>query len=113
MALGGGFAAGAASGLLGVGGGIVLVPVLVWLLDLPQHEAQATSLAAIVPIALGGSLVFHRAGAVDPSLVLPLVLGAAAGAPIGALVMRKVPEAALRSAFGVLTIVIGLIMLFT
>jgi uncharacterized membrane protein YfcA len=60
-----GFLAGLASGLFGVGGGIVMVPLLVWLVAFDQHRAHATSLAAIVVIAAAGAIVFGNAGSID------------------------------------------------
>ncbi|MDQ4027986.1 MAG: sulfite exporter TauE/SafE family protein, partial [Actinomycetota bacterium] len=79
--------AGLLSGLLGVGGGIVIVPLLVLLTGHSQHEAHATSLAAILPIAAIGAATFAVAGEVDLRLAGLLGVGAVVGAPLGARVM--------------------------
>jgi hypothetical protein len=87
-----GFAAGVASGLLGVGGGIVMVPGLVLALGATQHQAHVTSLAAIVPIGLVGFAVFAAHGEINYAIAGLLVLGALVGAPAGARAMSKIPE---------------------
>lgn len=99
--------AGVVSGLLGVGGGIVIVPLLVFLVGLSQHQAHATSLAAVIPIALVGSLTYLAAGESQPLVALPLALGALVGAPIGARSMATLPEAKLKLIFGMLLLVMG------
>ncbi|MFN2587087.1 MAG: TSUP family transporter [Actinomycetota bacterium] len=105
-----GFAAGAASGLLGVGGGTVMVPLLVALLAFSQHRAHATSLAAIVPIASVAVAVFATEGAVEYDTAALLALGAVAGAPLGARAMAAVGERSLEAAFGVFLVAVGVTM---
>lgn len=100
-----GVAAGVAAGLFGVGGGIVFVPALTLVLGMPQVEAEATSLLAIVPVALLGTWRQRRSGDVrwrDAGLI-----GAAsvATAVAGALVADALPERALRLAFAALILV--------
>jgi uncharacterized protein len=106
-----GFAAGIASGLLGVGGGIVMVPGLVLVLGATQHEAHATSLAAIVPIGLVGFAVFAIHGEVNYAIAGLLVLGALVGAPVGARAMSKVPERPLAIVFAIVLVVAGVRLL--
>lgn len=106
-AVGIGMAAGIASGLLGIGGGLVIVPLLVGLLSVSQHHAHATSLAAIVLIAAGGAVAFGSAGEVDLPIAGFLAVGALAGAPIGARLMARTSEARLKVAFGALMVVVG------
>ena len=105
-----GLAAGVMSGLLGVGGGIVMVPLLVALVGLTQHQAHATSLAAIVPIAAVGALAFELRGNVDHLVAVLLAAGALVGAPLGARAMAGLAPGTLRAAFGVLMILVGLQM---
>lgn len=97
----GGFAAGALSGLFGVGGGVVMVPVLI-AAGLSQHQSHATSLAAIVPIAAVGALLFALQGEIDWAIAGLLALGATAGAPAGARAMERIPQRSLRLLFGAL-----------
>ena len=106
-----GFAAGAASGLLGVGGGIVMVPGLVLVLGATQHQAHATSLAAIVPIGIVGFAIFALHGEVNYAIAGLLVLGALIGAPAGARAMSRVPERPLALVFAVVLVVAGVRLL--
>lgn len=110
-AVGVGLATGTLSGLLGVGGGIIMVPLLVALIHLSQHQAQATSLAAIVPIGAVGALTFALDGAIDFKVAGLLALGALAGAPIGARLMSRIRERPLKIMFGVLMIAVGVQLL--
>ena len=107
-----GAGAGLLSGLFGVGGGLLMVPALVLLAGLAQHRAHATSLAAIVPIALVGALVFGRAESVD--LVAAAVLAAASllGVQAGARVMGRISGDRLALLFAGFVAVVALAMLF-
>jgi uncharacterized membrane protein YfcA len=91
--------AGALSGLFGVGGGIVIVPGLVLLGSLAQRRAHATSLAAIVPIAVAGAAGYALEGAMDLPAAALLVAGAAAGTFAGTHFLRRLPDRALKVVF--------------
>ncbi|HEY7727470.1 MAG TPA: sulfite exporter TauE/SafE family protein [Candidatus Eisenbacteria bacterium] len=82
VALGAGV--GVLAGLLGVGGGTILVPVLVLLQRVDQHTAQGVSLLMIVPTAIVGAWRYARHGHIAPRLLPPLMAGGAAGALLGA-----------------------------
>jgi hypothetical protein len=104
--------AGLASGLLGVGGGILIVPLLVSFAGLTQHEAHATSLAAIVPIAAVGATRFALDSSVDLPLAALLTVGSFAGAPLGAKLMVRSKEATLKLLFGVLIMAVAVQLLW-
>lgn len=106
-----GLAGGLASGLLGVGGGIFMVPLLVALAGLSEHEAHATSLLAILPIALVGAAVFAAGGQASFSLAALLALGSLAGAPVGARIMARLTEGTLKAVFGAAMIVVAVVLL--
>jgi uncharacterized protein len=108
-----GLVAGLVSGLLGVGGGMVMVPLLVLAAHLDQHHAHATSLAAVIVIGAGGAITFALDGEVDVALAAWLALGSLFGAPLGALVMHRTPEGSLKIAFGCLMIVVAGLLLWT
>lgn len=93
---------GVLSGLLGIGGGIVMVPLLVAVLALEQREAQATSLATMLPpVGLPGVLVYAEAqGGLPWALVGALVAGFGAGAFLGARAASRARPATLQRAFG-------------
>ena len=107
-----GAAAGLLSGLFGVGGGIVLVPAMVLLIGFGQHRAQATSLAAIVPIAAVGAYLFGRADSVDFVAAALLVAGSLLGVQAGARVMHGMTDARLTRVFGIFLLIVALGMLF-
>ena len=99
-----GVAAGAAAGLFGVGGGIVFVPTLTIVLGLAQLEAEATSLLAIIPVAILGSWRQTRAGTVRWRDATTIGLASVATAVAGALIADAAPEKALRIGFAALLV---------
>lgn len=105
-----GFFVGILSGLLGVGGGIFIVPILVAYFGLTQHIAQATSMAIVVPTSLVSSLIYGFHGNMDIPLALNLIVGSICGASIGARVMKKIPAVRLKQLFGILLMLVGLRM---
>ena len=106
-----GLGAGFASGLFGVGGGVVIVPALVGFAGFDQHGAHGTSLAAIVPIASVGAATFALSGDVDLPIALLLAAGSLVGAQLGARIMMRSSERSLRVAFGALMVVSAIVML--
>jgi uncharacterized membrane protein YfcA len=105
-----GLVAGVASGLLGIGGGLLLVPGLLWL-GFAQHEAHATSLAAIVLIAAASVVPFALGGEVNPGAGALLAVGAVVGAYVGAAVTDRMPERGLRLSFVALAVVVAGLLL--
>lgn len=99
-----GLAAGVLSGVLGVGGGIVFVPGLVLVAGLHQVDAEATSLLAIVPVALLGAWRQHGYGNVRRSDGLALGALSATGAIVGVALANVLSGEALRLAFALLTL---------
>jgi uncharacterized membrane protein YfcA len=109
-----GLVVGAVSGLIGVGGGVLLVPALIYLLKFTQHEAQGTSIAVLVPpIGIFAAMEYYRQGYVRLSVVAWIAAGFLVGAFVGAVVSGQAPEALLRRVFGVLMLFIALQMLFS
>ncbi|SCM80374.1 putative permease [uncultured Sporomusa sp.] len=107
---GAGFVVGILSGLLGVGGGIFLVPIMVTYFSITQHIAQATSMAVIIPTALVSSAVYGFHGNIDVGLAVNLAIGSMCGASIGARIMKRIPAIRLKQLFGLLLILVGLRM---
>jgi uncharacterized membrane protein YfcA len=102
-----GLAAGVIAGLLGVGGGVLFVPGLVLLVGLDQHHAEATSLLAIVPVALVGTYRQDRYGNVRRADALTLGLLSVVGAASGVALANVLSGAALRDAFAALMVVVA------
>lgn len=95
---------GFASGLLGLGGGTITVPIMVLLAGLEQHTAQGTSLLAMVPSAMVGSYTHYTHGNLQREVVPGLVAGIIAGAFVGGLLAGQLPEFWLRLVFAVVLI---------
>jgi hypothetical protein len=102
-----GLAAGVIAGLLGVGGGVLFVPGLVFFLGLGQHQAEATSLLAIVPVALIGTYRNDRYGNVRRGDALLLGVLSLAGAGAGVALANALSGRVLRDAFAGLMVVIA------
>jgi uncharacterized membrane protein YfcA len=103
-----GVLAGGLSGLLGVGGGLIIVPGLIVVLHARQHVAHATSLAAIVPTAVAGAAAYGKASALDWRIGALLIAGSVPGARGGAMLMQRIPAARLRTGFGVFVVAVGI-----
>jgi uncharacterized membrane protein YfcA len=108
---GAGFIVGILSGLLGVGGGVFLVPIMVSYFAISQHVAQATSMAIVVPTAVVSSVVYGFHGNIEISLALNLILGSICGASLGARLMKKIPADRLKQLFGIVLLLVGLRMI--
>jgi len=103
-----GLIAGASAGLFGVGGGFLMVPAMVLLLDQSQHVAQGTSLLVIVPTTLVGTALNVRRRNVDLPLLVPLAVAGIVGAVLGALASVRLDPDTLRRIFGIVMILVSL-----
>jgi uncharacterized protein len=103
-----GLGTGAAAGLLGVGGGILMVPFLTLAVGLSQHAAEATSLVVVLPTAIVASVALRRRGVGDLGLALRFGLVGALGGAAGALLALALPAATLRVVFAAFLTVVGL-----
>ncbi|MFZ0014829.1 MAG: sulfite exporter TauE/SafE family protein, partial [Acidimicrobiia bacterium] len=102
-----GLAAGILGGGLGVGGGIILVPLLVFV-GFERHRAHATSLAAILLIAIAGAISFGASGEINVGFGITIGIGGIVGSVIGASVMNRVSPRALTIVFGIVLLVAGI-----
>lgn len=102
-----GLVAGVLAGMLGIGGGALFVPALVLIVGLDQVDAEATSLLAIVPVALVGALRQRRYGNLRPREGLTLGGFAIPGALAGVAIVNSVPERTTEVAFAVLLLYIA------
>jgi uncharacterized protein len=98
------------SGLLGIGGGTVMVPLLVMLGGLTQRESHATSLAAMILIASSALIVYGGAGRVDVLAAAALLIGSLFGAKTGADLLSRSSERTLKMAFGAFLLVAGALL---
>ncbi len=95
-----GITAGTFGGLLGIGGGIVMIPLMVEVLKLSQHKAHGTSLVALVFTGIGGSITYALNGAIDITAAVLLALTAVVTAPLGARYAHVLSEKKLKKYFG-------------
>lgn len=105
-----GLAAGALSGFLGVGGGVVLVPAMVMLLNFRVHEAVGTSLMVMAIYAIPGSVAHYLLGHVDIALLVPIALGSVLGAQLGARFAVRTRERKLKLSFSIFLLAVALYM---
>lgn len=105
-----GIGGGILSGLLGVGGGVVMVPLLVLWARYSQREAHAASLGAIIPISIAGVLTYGAAGKVRWVDAAALAVGAIAGARVGAGLLARIDERLLKLVFGVFLVAVATLM---
>jgi uncharacterized protein len=108
-----GVAAGVLSGLIGVGGGIIIVPALVYFLAFSQQKAQGTSLGILLlPVGILAVMQYYKQGHVDVRVVLIVSLAFIAGGYFGSKLALNLPEATLKKIFAVVLIIIACKMLF-
>ena len=106
-----GLVSGITSGLFGVGGGIVMVPAMMFFLSLPIKTAVGTSLAVIIPTALMGSFQHHRQGNLNWTVALMLAPTAIAGGYAGAWLTKHISAGNLKRGFGGFLVLVGLRLL--
>ncbi|MEX0624913.1 MAG: sulfite exporter TauE/SafE family protein [Chloroflexota bacterium] len=108
-----GLFAGVLSGLFGIGGGIVIVPLLVLVVGLTTTQAAGTSLAALLlPVGALGALEYWRGGFVDLGLAAVLAVGLLLGAYLGARLGISLPVEVVQRGFGVLLVIVGIRFIF-
>lgn len=107
--LGIGLAAGTLSGLVGIGGGLVIVPLLIMLGGMSQIAAQGTSIGALIlPVGIFAAIKYYKAGNLDVRSSLFIALAMALGAFLGATLALKLPQDTLKKIFGIVLIAAGI-----
>ncbi len=106
-----GFLGGLLGGLIGVGGGVIMIPLMTWLAKISQHKAHGTSLVAIIFTGLVGAGTYYFHGSVDWRASLVIAVSAVVTARFGALFAHSLPEKKLKKAFGFFLIFASLLLL--
>ena len=106
-----GFAAGIFGGLIGLGGGLIMIPLMVGVLKLSQHKAHGTSLVALVFTGISGSITYALNGAIDITAAVLLALTAIFTAPLGAHYAHTLAEWKLKKTFGAFLIFCSVLLL--
>jgi hypothetical protein len=108
-----GLAAGFFSGMVGIGGGLIIVPALVYFLAFSQHQAQGNSLALLMfPVGILGVINYYKKGHVDFRIAALLAVGFVAGSYLGSKFSLSLPQDTVKKIFAVLMIVLAVKMLF-
>lgn len=108
-----GLVAGVFGGMFGIGGGTILIPALVYMFGLTQHQAQGTTLAVMIPpIGLLAAMRYYYSGNVKLNMAFFICLGFLIGGLIGADIVQKFSEPLLKKMFGVYLLVIAVNMIF-
>jgi len=109
-----GIVTGFTAGMLGIGGAIIMIPALVFLLGLSQHTAQGTSLAVMLPpIGILAAFNYYKAGNVNLKFALILAATFLIGSYFGSKLAINIPQPVLKKIFGLLLLVVAVRMLFS
>lgn len=108
-----GLAAGMLSGLVGVGGGIIIVPALMYFLKFDQHQAQGTSLGLLLmPVGILAVMNYYKKGYLDIKVVAIMCVAFVIGAFLGSKVSLAISQEKLKKVFGILLLFVAIKMLF-
>jgi uncharacterized protein len=108
-----GLTAGVLSGLIGIGGGVIIVPALVFLFGFTQHQAQGTTLALLVPpIGFLAAWTYYKQGYVDIRIAALIAVGFFVGSLLGAKFSTGLSNVVLEKVFGVALLLIAVKMIF-
>ncbi|MFA6636779.1 MAG: sulfite exporter TauE/SafE family protein [Candidatus Omnitrophota bacterium] len=108
-----GLFAGTISGLVGIGGGVIIIPALIYLFKFSQHAAQGTTLAMLIPpIGILAALAYYKQGHVNLPVAAFICLGFVIGGFLGAKFAISCPEVLLRKIFGVCLLLIAGYIIF-
>ena len=108
-----GLAAGTLSGLVGVGGGVIIIPALVYILGFTQKEAQGTSLGILLlPVGILAVVNYYKQGYIDIKAVIIISLAFVIGGFFGSKLALAISQETLRKVFGTLLLVLAIKMLF-
>ncbi|MDD3839604.1 MAG: sulfite exporter TauE/SafE family protein [Clostridia bacterium] len=107
-----GFISGICNGVFGAGGGMILVPGMTSMLKIEDHNAHATAVSVILPLACASSYIYLSNGIVDYKLLTYIVSGGMLGSFLGARLMNKLPAKYLRKIFSVFMFIAAIRMIF-
>ncbi len=107
-----GLFAGIASGFFGIGGGLVMVPAMVYFFQLTQHQAQGTSLAVLTaPVVILGAIKYYQEGNVNLQMAIFIAVSFIAGAYLGATFVHYISDPTLKRIFGVVLLIVSIKMI--
>ena len=106
-----GFVAGLISGFFSTGGGLILVPAFLYLLEMDSQKARGTSVFCILPMVLTSSIFYYKGNFINWKVAILCGIGGAVGGYIGAKLLKKLPEKYLKIAFTIFLIYVSLRMI--
>jgi len=107
-----GIIAGTLGGLLGIGGGTIIVPYLIYIHKLSQHQAQGVSLLLVaLPVGLLAAIKYYREGNLNLKFGIPVAIGFFIGGYLGAIIAHKIPDDLLKKLFGIYLLIISIKMI--
>ena len=101
-----GLLAGIVSGLFSTGGGMILVPAFIYLLDVEDTKARGSSVFCILPMVITSSFFYYKGNFIDWKIAFLCALGGAIGGYIGAKLLKKLPEKVMKIAFTILVLIL-------
>lgn len=107
-----GMLAGFISGFFATGGGMIVVPALVYLLGLSEQKARATSLFVILPMVITSGIFYYRNDYIDWKIGILCAIGGIIGGFLGAKYLKKIPEVYLKISFTIFLIYVSIKMIF-
>jgi uncharacterized membrane protein YfcA len=105
-----GFFAGLCNGVFGSGGGTILVPAMVFLLDVRENKAHATAISVILPLSVISSFFYINKNLVDINLTIKVAIASTVGGYIGSIILNKFSDGLLRKIFGISMIIAAIRM---
>ena len=109
-----GVVVGVVSGIVGIGGGVLFIPALIWFFGMDQHKAQGTSLGALLaPVGILAFMEYYRKGNADLRIAMLLAAGFVVGGYFGAMAAQHISELWLRRIFAIMLVIIGARMFFS
>lgn len=107
-----GLLAGVVSGLFSTGGGMILVPAFIYMLNLDATKSRGTSVFCILPMVVTSSFFYYKGNFIDWKIACLCAIGGAVGGYIGAKLLKKLPEKVMKIAFTIFLIYISCKMIF-
>ncbi len=107
-----GLIAGLVSGFFSTGGGLILVPAFMYILEMDSIKARGTSVFCILPMVLTSSIFYYKGNFINWEIAIPCAIGGAVGGYIGAKLLKKLPDKILKIAFSIFLIYVSYNMIF-
>lgn len=108
-----GFTAGFISGFFSTGGGLILVPSFMYLLNMDSQKARGTSVFCILPMVVTGSFFYYKSNYINWEIAILCAIGGAIGGYIGAKLLKKLPEKVLKITFVIFLLYVSYKMITT